>query len=102
MVAFSDSYMMGNENNQHGGTNGDGKVPGYAIMNLDAQYQINTDWNVSLKAINLLDKTYYTGGRLLMNGFTGNGSEVREDVYRGEGLLPGSPQAAWLTISRQF
>lgn len=102
LVAFSDSYMMGNENNDHGGTNGDGKVPGYAIMNLDANYQINDAWTVSLKAINLLDKTYYTGGRLLMNGFTGVGSAKRDEVYRGEGMAPGSPQAAWLTISHRF
>ena len=31
LIAFTDSYMMGNENNDHGGTNGDGKVPGYTI-----------------------------------------------------------------------
>ena len=102
LIAFTDSYMMGNENNDHGGTNGDGKVPGYTIMNMDANYQINDAWNVSLKAINLLDKTYYTGGRLLMNGFTGVGSAKRDDVYRGEGMAPGSPQAAWLTVSHRF
>ena len=102
LIAFTDSYMMGNENNDHGGTNGDGKVPGYTIINMNANYQINDAWNVSLKAINLLDKTYYTGGRLLMNGFTGVGSAKRDDVYRGEGMAPGSPQAAWLTVSRRF
>ena len=102
LIAFTDSYMMGNENNDHGGTNGDGKVPGYTIMNMNANYQINDAWNVSLKAINLLDKTYYTGGRLLMNGFTGVGSAKRDDVYRGEGMAPGSPQAAWLTVSHRF
>ena len=102
LIAFSDSYMMGNENNDHGGTNGDGKVPGYTIMNMDANYQINESWNVSLKAINILDKTYYTGGRLLMNGFTGVGSAKRDEVYRGEGMAPGSPQAAWLTVSHSF
>jgi outer membrane receptor protein involved in Fe transport len=102
LIAFTDSYMMGNENNDHGGTNGDGKVPGYTIINMNANYQINDAWNVSLKAINLLDKTYYTGGRLLMNGFTGVGSAKRDDVYRGEGMAPGSPQAAWLTVSHRF
>jgi outer membrane receptor protein involved in Fe transport len=102
LIAFTDSYMMGNENNDHGGTNGDGKVPGYTIINMNANYQINDAWNVSLKAINLLDKTYYTGGRLLMNGFTGVGSAKRDDVYRGEGMAPGSPQAAWLTVLHRF
>tara|TARA_B110000977_G_scaffold18870_1_gene22763 strand:- start:460 stop:3000 length:2541 start_codon:yes stop_codon:yes gene_type:complete len=102
LVGFTESYMMGNENNSHGGTNGDGRVPGYMIVNMDAQYAINEKWSLSFKAVNVLDKTYYTGGRLLMNGFTGNGSEARANVYRGEGLAPGSPQAAWLTINHRF
>ena len=102
LVGFTESYMMGNENNSHGGTNGDGRVPGYMIVNMDAQYAINEKWSLSFKAVNVLDKTYYTGGRLLMNGFTGNGSEARTNVYRGEGLAPGSPQAAWLTINHRF
>ena len=78
------------------------QVPGYTVMNMDANYQVNESWNISLKAVNVLDKTYYTGGRLLMNGFTGVGTEGRDEVYRGEGLSPGSPQAAWLTISHSF
>ena len=40
--------------------------------------------------------------RLLMNGFTGVGSAKRDEVYRGEGMAPGSPQAAWLTVSHSF
>ena len=109
LVAFDESYMMGNENNEHvssatadGIGSGDGKVPGYTIVNMDANYQINESWNISLKAINLLDKTYYTGGRLLMNGFTGVGSASRSSPYRGEGMAPGSPQAEWLTVSHSF
>ena len=102
LIGFTESYMMGNENNSHGGTNGDGKVPGYMIVNMDAQYDINEEWSLNIKAVNVLDKTYYTGGRLLMNGFTGNGSTPRANVYRGEGLAPGSPQAAWLTINHRF
>ena len=72
------------------------------IVNMDAQYDINEEWSLNIKAVNVLDKTYYTGGRLLMNGFTGNGSTPRANVYRGEGLAPGSPQAAWLTINHRF
>jgi len=50
----------------------------------------------------LLDKNYYNGGRLLMNGFTGVGNNVRDEVFRGVGVIPGSPQAAWITIGYQF
>jgi len=102
IIAYTDTYMMGNENNEHGNTGGDGKVPGYAIVNLDAKYQYTPQWSVNFKAINVLDKTYYTGGRLLVNGFTGSGSDARSTIFRGEGLAPGSPQAGWITINYEF
>ena len=102
ILAYADTYMMGNENNEHGDTNGDGKVPGYVLVNLDANYRFTQNWSMNFKAINIFDKTYYTGGRLLMNGFTGNGSEARSEVFRGEGLTPGSPQAGWVTINYEF
>jgi outer membrane receptor protein involved in Fe transport len=102
ILAYDDTYMMGNENNEHGNTGGDGKVPGYVIVNFDTSYRYTENWSMNFKAINIFDKTYYTGGRLLMNGFTGNGSEARDTVFRGEGLAPGSPQAAWLTINYDF
>jgi len=102
IIAYTDTYMMGNENNEHGNTGGDGKVPGYAIVNLDAKYQYTPQWSVNFKAINVLDKTYYTGGRLLVNGFTGNGSDARSSIFRGEGLAPGSPQAGWITVNYEF
>jgi outer membrane receptor protein involved in Fe transport len=61
------------------------------------------NWMVSVKAINLLDKNYYSGGRLLMNGFTGNGNQSRlNDPFRGVGVVPGSPQAAWVTVGYSF
>jgi len=102
LIAFSESYMMGNENNEHKETNGDGMVPAYAIVNMDADYNITGKLSLSIKAINIFDKTYYTGGRLLMNGFTGQGKAARAEVFRGEGLAPGSPQAAWLSINYRF
>ena len=102
LIAYADTYAMGNENNEHGNTGGDGKIPGYAIVNLDAKYQYTPAWSVNFKAINIFDKHYYSGGRLLMNGFTGSGKTARSEVFRGEGLAPGSPQAAWVTINYVF
>jgi len=93
--------LMGNENQKH---NGDGETSGYVIFNADAHWTPAKNWLVSLKAINLLDKDYYSGGRLLMNGFTGEGTNTRAgaDAFRGPGFVPGSPQAAWITLSYQF
>lgn len=99
-LAYGKTYMMGNENQRH---NGDGENPGYMIFNADVNWSPAKNWLVSLKAINLLDKNYYSGGRLLMNGFTGVGNNARAgDPFRGVGVIPGSPQAAWVTIGYQF
>ena len=102
LVGFSKSYMLGNENQKH---NGDGEIPGYFILNMDANYKVAPKWNLAFKAINLLDHDYYTGGRLLNNAFTGNGAELRahgDAAYSGSGYLPGSPRAGWVTLSYDF
>jgi outer membrane receptor protein involved in Fe transport len=100
-LGYGKAYLMGNENQKH---DGDGETSGYVIFNADAHWSPAKNWLVSLKAINLLDKDYYSGGRLLMNGFTGIGTNTRSgaDAFRGPGFVPGSPQAAWITLSYQF
>jgi len=100
-LGYGKAYLMGNENQKH---DGDGETSGYVIFNADAHWSPAKNWLVSLKAINLLDKDYYSGGRLLMNGFTGVGTNTRAgaDAFRGPGFVPGSPQAAWITLSYQF
>jgi len=100
-LGYGKAYLMGNENQKH---NGDGETSGYVIFNADAHWSPAKNWLVSLKAINLLDKDYYSGGRLLMNGFTGvdTGTRSGADAFRGPGFVPGSPQAAWITLSYQF
>ena len=98
-LGYGKSYMMGNENQKH---QGDGENPGYFLLNADMSWSPAKNWLVSLKAINLLDKDYYNGGRLLMNGFTGEGNTVRGDAFRGVGVVPGSPQAAWITVGYSF
>lgn len=100
VTGFSKAWVMGNENQRH---DGDGEVPGYVLVNMDATYRPAQNWTVAFKAINIFDKNYYTGGRLLENGFTGNGNTQRLTTpFSGVGVMPGSPQAAWLTISYDF
>ena len=100
-LGYGKAYLMGNENQKH---NGDGETSGYVIFNADAHWSPAKNWLVSFKAINLLDKDYYSGGRLLINGFTGVDTQTRagSDAFRGPGFVPGSPQAAWITLSYQF
>ena len=77
-------------------------MPGYVLMNLDATYIPAKDWTVAFKAINILDKNYYTGGRLLQNAFTGVDNNTRSTPFSGIGVMPGSPQAAWVTVTYDF
>ena len=99
VVGFSKAWVMGNENQKH---DGDGEVPGYVLVNLDAAFIPSQNWTVAFKAINIFDKNYYTGGRLIENAFTGVGNNTRTNAFSGMGVMPGSPQAAWMTISYDF
>ena len=101
LTAFTSSYMMGNENQQHDSSGGlQGKIPGYAIVNLDSQYSYGKDWNIHAKFINIFDQEYTTGGRL---------AETRVQTDRSFGdernvasLIPGAPRAGWIGISKSF
>ena len=101
LTGFTESYMMGNENQQHDSSGGlQGETPGYAIINLDSQYSFRKDWNVHAKFINIFDQEYTTGGRL---------AETRVQTDRSFGdernvasLIPGAPRAGWIGISKSF
>ena len=101
VTAFTKSYMMGNENQQHNASGGlQGEIPGYAIVNLDSQYSFRKDWNIHAKFINIFDQKYSTGGRL---------AETRVQTDRSFGdernvasLIPGAPRAGWIGITKSF
>jgi len=101
LTGFTESYMMGNENQQHDSSGGlQGEIPGYAIINLDSQYSFRKDWRVHAKFINIFDQEYVTGGRL---------AETRVQTDRSFGdernvasLIPGAPRAGWIGLSKSF
>ncbi len=100
MVAHSDSFVRGNENNEHQvgvsrsfnairliddgagnlipdvytrtlqPTTNPGKVPGYATFNLQTSYRISKEWTATMLVTNLFDKDYFTAGRLGRNPFS--------------------------------
>lgn len=100
MVAHSDSFIRGNENNEHqvgvsrtftsirqvddgaGGTQAEvftrilppttnpGIVPGYATFNLQSSYRISKEWTATMLVTNLFDKDFFTAGRLGRNPFS--------------------------------
>ena len=101
LTAFTESYMMGNENQQHDSSGGlQGEIPGYAVVNLDSQYNFHDNWDLHAEVINLFDQDYYSGGRLAQ-------TSVQTDRSFGDersvaSLIPGAPRAGWVGISKSF
>ena len=90
VVLASGQYARGDENNQD--TNG--RVPGYAVMNLDTHYQINQNWKLFGKVNNVFDNEYATFGVLGNNIFNADAAEQ----FRS----PGAPRAAWVGVTYEF
>ncbi len=130
LVAFSSRYMHGNENNRHQANSAEcqtfedgeenhqtpcakGKIPAFAIVNLDSQYNLGSGWKIWAKAINVFDSDYYTTGRLGVNAFTGAGNTFNTEAidadptvasgHRGAAFVsPGAPRAGWLGVRYEF
>ena len=110
VVYYASQYVQGNENNSHvssspnctnDGPNCQGKLSGYAVVNLDTQYNVGQGWMVFAKAINIFDKDYYTGGRLAETFFSSAGVWGPDD--RGvTSVVPGAPRAGWIGVRYEF
>jgi len=121
VIAYSNSYAFGNENNMST-AGADGKrfpqVQGYQIVNLDTQYSVAKGFTVFAKAINIFDQDYDVAGRLAETQFDVPadypGSPNRYltgNVYpnwqgRGErrstNVTPGAPRAGWIGVRYDF
>jgi outer membrane receptor protein involved in Fe transport len=110
LVAFSDQYARGNENNKHVADNstyfGSGKVAGYSVLNLDARYNFSNSggWQLFAKANNVFDHKYYTSGLLGENIFNGTGNTFKTDAdsHKELFLAPGAPRALWIGLRYDF
>jgi outer membrane receptor protein involved in Fe transport len=116
LIASGSSYARGNENNQHApdGVNylGSGKSPGYAVFNLNTQYQANKQLRLFAQINNLLDRRYSNAAQLGPNGFTANGSFIAQPfpatasgnfpVQQSSFYAPGAPRTAWIGVRYQF
>ena len=89
VVMASGQFARGDENNQ----DVNGKVPGYAVVNLDTHYSINNNWKLFGKVNNVFDHDYATFGILGNNIFTGQDEQFRS---------PAAPRAAWVGVSYEF
>jgi outer membrane receptor protein involved in Fe transport len=97
VIVAASQYARGAENNQTFVINGQEdvapKVPGYAILNLDTNYSLNSDWNLFAKVNNVFDKEYSTFGQLEQNIYTGIYEQFR---------TPSAPRAAWVGVTYNF
>jgi len=114
--AFSSQYARGNENNQHqAGTYTDslgttrtfagaGKIPGYAILNLNGEAKLGGGWQLFAKLNNVFDKHYASAAALAQNpfdavgAFQGNTATWQHETF----VAPGAPRAAWLGLRYVF
>lgn len=98
ILAFSDQYARGNENN----ADPIGKIGGYGVLNMDTRYSFgNSGWQMFAKVNNVFDHEYYTGGILGENMFDAAGT------FTGAGnvekfLAPGAPRAGWVGLRYEF
>jgi outer membrane receptor protein involved in Fe transport len=115
LVATSRSFARGNENNLHepDGTFylGEGTVPGYAVVNLGANYQISPWMQIVAQVTNLFDRKYYTAGQLGPLGFTSTGAFVARPLPAVDGefpvrhstfYAPGAPIRTWVGTRFRF
>jgi len=95
VMYFSSQYARGDENNQ----DANGKVPGYALVNLDARYQHTRQLSFFGRIDNLFDKDYESLGVLGENFFNGPGrtfdaANVTNEQFRSTG----APRAFWIGV----
>jgi len=101
IVAFSDQYAHGNENNRHEGAGG--KTGGYVVVNLDTRYKFgNSGWQVFAKVNNVFDREYYSGGMLGESFFTPDGTFDGGDNHFQPLYSPGAPRAGWIGLRYEF
>ena len=99
-VLYSSSiFARGDENNQ----DANGRVPGYAVVNLDGRYSVAKGWDLFARVVNLFDRRYANIGVLGQNFFTGpgrtfDGSNPVNEQFRG----PGVPRGAWVGLRYQW
>jgi iron complex outermembrane receptor protein len=89
----SGTYARGDENN----SDARGKVPGYAVINLDTRYTLKKGWDVFARVNNLFNRQYANFGILGENVFTGPGRSFDPDNAAPEQFRGyGAPRGIWV------
>jgi outer membrane receptor protein involved in Fe transport len=102
VMYFSDTFARGDENN----ADVNGRIPGYAVVNLDGQWRLRDRVTLALQVNNLFDRRYENFGLLGADFFTGpngtfgpvSGVAPANTQFRG----PGAPRELRLTLRYRF
>jgi outer membrane receptor protein involved in Fe transport len=111
LIAGSNIYARGNENNLHepDGTYylGDGTVDGYTVFNLGGRYVLSTRLQLIGQIDNLFNQDYATSAQLGATGFTDTGTFLARPFPPVNGdfplahstfVSPGAPRRAWIAL----
>ncbi|OAJ53521.1 TonB-dependent receptor [Paraburkholderia ginsengiterrae] len=91
----SSIFARGDENNQ----DGNGRIPGYAIVDLDTTYQVTKQLQLFAHVNNLFDKRYADFGVLGQNYFNGPGHSFSPGAVTNEQFLGmGAPRGVWVGL----
>jgi outer membrane receptor protein involved in Fe transport len=107
-VAVSSSFARGNENNRHQPDGrlflGEGRSPGYGVVNLGARFQAAKRAEFFVQINNLFDRRYYSAAQLGPTGFTDDGKYIARpfppvngeyQVRHATFYAPGAPRGIW-------
>jgi len=99
LIYSSSVFARGDENNQ----DVNGRVPGYAVVNVDGRYHAAKGLELFARVANLFDKRYSNVGVVGENLFTGPGRTFAgtnpiNEQFRG----PGVPRGAWVGLRYQW
>jgi outer membrane receptor protein involved in Fe transport len=91
----SSIFARGDENNQ----DSNGRIAGYAIVDLDTTYQVTKQLQQFAHVNNLFDKRYAAFGILGQNLFNDPGHSFSPDAVTNEQLLGvGAPRGVWVGL----
>ncbi len=99
VLLASNVYARGDENNR----DVNGRIPGYAVLNLDTRWRINRNVELFARINNVFDRRYSNFGVLGQNYFTGPSRSFDADSPRAEQFRGyGAPRGAWVGVQYTF
>jgi outer membrane receptor protein involved in Fe transport len=102
VVLASSQYAHGDENNR----DAHGRVPGYAVIDLDARWRAARDWEIFASIVNVRDRRYQNFAILGANTFTGPdrsfGPSLGLDPAAEQFRAVGAPRGLWVGVRYAF